>query len=85
VPWERPAGSRPSRRVFDGVGKGKVAGRTPENLVVKVENIPSDAANILGQIKIALGTRAAAQPPGATLGVRRRYMNASRNALWLER
>ena len=44
-------------RVFDAMGEGEVSRRSPGTPVVEVENIPSGAANILGQIEIALVTR----------------------------
>jgi hypothetical protein len=38
------------------VGERELSGRTPGAPVVKVKNIPSCAANILGQIEVALVT-----------------------------
>jgi len=40
--------------VFDAVGEGEVAGRTPGAAVVEVEDVPARAANGLGEVEILL-------------------------------
>jgi len=40
--------------VFDGVGEGEVAGRAPGAAIVEVENVPSGAADGLGEVEILL-------------------------------
>ena len=38
--------------VFDGVGEGEVAGRTPGAAIVEVDDVPAVAANGLGEVEI---------------------------------
>jgi len=39
-------------RVFDGVGEGEVAGRAPGAAIVEVDDVPTVAANGLGEVEI---------------------------------
>ena len=48
-------------RVLDGVGEGKVAGRSPGAAVVEVKDVPAVAADGLGEVEITLVAREAVE------------------------